>query len=84
VSAESEAMISDEQKRVDAGLHHCKTRVWSSEQVAIFNLRAQNKSIKVISKELSMSPWKCTKLLNQMKGELSIAIERAGRKNRPY
>ncbi len=74
-SAEDAYMEEDQRKRFWQGLSYCKNKLWSDTEKQIFNMRENGKSIKVICETLSMSPWKCNKILTQMKEQFAEAVE---------
>jgi hypothetical protein len=74
-SAEETFMKEHQREQFWAGLNRCKDELWSEVEKTIFDMREKGKSIKAICSELGMSPWKCNKILNRMKEQLTSVAE---------
>lgn len=74
-SAEDTFLQDDHRRRFWSGLDYCKTKLWTDIEVKIFNMREKGESIKTICNEVSISPWRYSKILTTMKNQLEKAVE---------
>lgn len=74
-SAEDSYFEKDYKERFWKALYFCRTQLWDKVSKELFDMRAEEKPIRVVCDSLNISSWKYGKLLTQMKTQLLYYID---------